>query len=101
MATEPISFLAPVTATGSGIAGLSSDAQTAPDFASWLADSVSRVNSDLARADEGLQQLATGEAPDLHHVMIALEEARLGVQLLVQVRNHLLDAYQEVLRMQV
>lgn len=100
MAIDPASFISPV----SGVAGPISVAATSEsgvDFPTWLSSMVAQVNRDIARADEGLQLLATGEAPDLHHVMIALEEARLGVQLLVQVRNRLLDAYQEVLRMQV
>jgi flagellar hook-basal body complex protein FliE len=71
------------------------------DFGTWLASAVGDVNQQLARADQSLQQLATGEAQNLHQVMIALEEARIGVQLVVQVRNRLLEAYQEILRMQV
>ena len=71
------------------------------DFGTWLASAVGDVNQQLARADQSLQQLATGETQNLHQVMIALEEARIGVQLVVQVRNRLLEAYQEILRMQV
>jgi len=73
----------------------------AAGFDGWLVQALHSVNSGLVRADEALQQLATGEIQNLHQVMIALEEARLDLQLLVQVRNRLLDAYQEVLRMQV
>jgi flagellar hook-basal body complex protein FliE len=75
--------------------------QQAVGFGAWLAQSLGRVNQDLVHADEGLQQLASGETQNLHQVMIALEEARIGVQLLVQVRNRLLDAYQDILRMQM
>ena len=71
------------------------------DFGAWLTQALGRVNQDLVQADQGLQRLASGEAENLHQVMIALEEARVGLQLVVQVRNRLLDAYQEVLRMQV
>jgi flagellar hook-basal body complex protein FliE len=48
-----------------------------------------------------LQQLATGDAQNLHQVMIRLEESRLSFQLLMQVRGRLLDAYQDVMKMQV
>jgi flagellar hook-basal body complex protein FliE len=71
------------------------------DFGNWLTSAVGRVNQQLVQADQGLRELAAGETENLHQVMIALEEARLGVQLLVQVRNRLLEAYQEVLRMQL
>jgi flagellar hook-basal body complex protein FliE len=52
-------------------------------------------------ADRELQALATGQTQNLHQTMIALEEAKLSFQLLVQVRNRVLEAYQDVMRMQV
>ena len=93
MTVEPIGYLPALHE-----AGVSSRTQ---DFGAWLASAVGDVNQQLARADQNLQQLAAGETQNLHQVMIALEEARIGVQLVVQVRNRLLEAYQEVLRMQV
>lgn len=98
MAIEPIGYLRPLREPSLAPGAL----QPAPqDFGAWLAGAVGRVNQQLVHADQGLQQLAAGETQNLHQVMIALEEARLGLQLLVQVRNRLLEAYQEVLRMQV
>jgi flagellar hook-basal body complex protein FliE len=73
----------------------------AAEFSSWLTKTVGRVNQDLVQADQGTQQLAAGEVDNLHQVMVSLEQARISLQLLVQVRNRLLEAYQEVLRMQV
>jgi flagellar hook-basal body complex protein FliE len=95
MAVDPVAYLPPLRES----AQHSRPAQE--DFASWLASALGDVNQQLVRADQGLQQLAAGETQNLHQVMIALEEARVGVQLVVQVRNRLLEAYQEVLRMQV
>jgi hypothetical protein len=46
-------------------------------------------------------ELATGEVDNLHQVMLKLDEAKLSFQLMVQVRNKLLEAYQDILRMQV
>jgi flagellar hook-basal body complex protein FliE len=97
MATDPVSFIPALHEP----APYAAAQPQAGDFGAWLAGAVGRVNQDLARADQGLQQLATGEAQNLHQVMISLEEARVGVQLLVQVRNRLLEAYQDVLRMQI
>ncbi len=101
MTTEPIAFIPPLREVDASASAVAILAPRGGDFANWLAQALGRVNADLALADQGMQSLATGEAQNLHQVMIALEEARMGVQVLVQVRNRLLDAYQEVLRMQV
>ena len=47
------------------------------------------------------EALASGQAPDLHSVTIAAEKATLSFQLAVQVRNKALEAYQEIMRMQL
>jgi flagellar hook-basal body complex protein FliE len=73
----------------------------APGFAQWLATEVSATNQKIAIAHEGVQRLAAGETGNLHDVMIGIEQARLQFQLLVQVRNRMLEAYQDLLRMQV
>ena len=70
-------------------------------FGAWFANEVSAVNTSLVNADNDIKKLAAGETQSLHDVMIAMEEAKLSFQLLAQVRNRLLDAYQEVMRMQV
>lgn len=75
--------------------------QAAAGFGNWFAGELNAVNDKLISADSDMQKLAVGEAQSLHEVMINLEEARLSFQLLVQVRNRLLEAYQEVMRMQV
>src|SRR5258705_3541130 len=98
MATDPISFLPALREIDPASIGR---APGAPDFGAWLSQAVGRVNADLVRADQGLQQLASGEAQNLHQVMIALEEARIRLQLLVQVRHRLLESYHDVLRIQV
>jgi flagellar hook-basal body complex protein FliE len=71
------------------------------DFASWIAKELGSVNDKLANSDMMLQRLATGEVDNLHQVMISLEDAKLSFQLLVQVRNKLLEAYSDILKMQV
>ena len=70
-------------------------------FGAWFGQQLGEVNGQLRRADSDLQRLALGDARNLHQVMINLEEARLSFQLLVQVRNRALEAYQEVMRMQI
>jgi flagellar hook-basal body complex protein FliE len=98
MNVDPVGFIPPVQdialaqpaeRTGSG------------DFAAWMANELSTVNDKILKADTMLQRLATGEVDNLHQVMANIEEAKLSFQLLVQVRNKLLEAYQDILRMQV
>lgn len=71
------------------------------NFGHWFTQELSSVNASLEVADRDVKRLAAGEAQSLHEVMIHMEEAKLSFQLLAQVRNRLLDAYQEVMRMQV
>lgn len=70
-------------------------------FESWLMREVAATNDKLVAADQGVRRLALGEADNLHQVMIALEEAKLRFDLVVQVRNRLVGAYQDVLRMRI
>lgn len=70
-------------------------------FAERLRSELAATNSQLVNAESELQDLAAGRQSNLHHVMLTMEEARQSFQLLVQVRNKLLDAYQELMRMQV
>ena len=70
-------------------------------FGAWFAQELGAVNTSLIEADNEVRTHAAGEFASLHEVMIHMEETKLSVQLLAQVRNRLLDAYQEVMRMQV
>ena len=97
-------FIAPTAPIGvvGDAAGVDATA-VAPggNFATWFDHQVSELNTQMASAEKGVQQLAAGDAASLHDVMIRMEEAKLAFHLAVQVRSHLLDAYQEVMRMQV
>ncbi|KHK58668.1 flagellar hook-basal body protein FliE [Ralstonia sp. A12] len=70
-------------------------------FGDMVSQGLGEVNQQLLVSQTGLQQLATGNVQNLHQVMIGLEESRLSFQLLLQVRNRLLEAYQDVMKMQV
>lgn len=70
-------------------------------FSDRIADGLQEVNRQLLTSQRDLQQLAAGEVENLHEVLIRLEESRTGLQLLLQVRNRVLEAYQDVMRMQV
>jgi len=104
MSVEAIAALGaiqePSLAPASGIAGLAGTPQ-AGAFSSLVTDGIGQVNEQLMTSQMQLQQLATGAPVNLHQVMINLEENHMSFQLLMQVRNRLLEGYQEVMRMQV
>lgn len=70
-------------------------------FAEVLAGAIRELNSSQLRAEEAVQKFLTGEIQDVHDVIIVLEEAKLTMQLAVEVRNKVIEAYQEMMRMQV
>lgn len=55
----------------------------------------------LQKADQAILEANTGGPADLHDVMIAMEKADISMRLAVQVRNKAVDAYKEIMRMQV
>ncbi|MBT9175942.1 MAG: Flagellar hook-basal body complex protein FliE [Firmicutes bacterium] len=70
-------------------------------FAAQLSEALTQVNELQLKADELAKQLALGEIQDVHQVTVAMAQAQLSLQLAVQVRNKMVEAYQEIARMQV
>ena len=73
----------------------------AGDFGAVLRDSLAEVNRLQGQADQAVEALATGKGISLHETIIALEKADLSFQLMMQVRNKIVQAYREVLNMNV
>jgi flagellar hook-basal body complex protein FliE len=76
-------------------------ASAAGSFASVLKESLTEVNKMQQEADKAITALATGEKVSLHDTMIAMEQADVSFRLMMQVRNKIVEAYQEILRIQV
>jgi flagellar hook-basal body complex protein FliE len=72
-----------------------------PAFGQRISEGLQALNEQLLASQVDLQRLATGEAENLHEIMVRLEESRISLQLMLQVRNRVLEAYQDVMRMQV
>ncbi|AJF07599.1 flagellar hook-basal body complex protein FliE [Geoalkalibacter subterraneus] len=72
-----------------------------PGFGEMLKDTMQKVNNAQVEADRQVERLHTGQAKNLHEVMISMEQADISLRLMVQMRNKVTDAYQEVMRMQV
>ncbi|HZK34813.1 MAG TPA: flagellar hook-basal body complex protein FliE [Bacillota bacterium] len=71
------------------------------DFKDTLKNELNRINDLQLKADQASQQLAVGEAEDIHSVLLAAEEARLALEMAIQIRNKIIESYQELSRMQV
>lgn len=70
-------------------------------FGEILASSISRVNQLRKEADQAVQALSTGQETDIHGTMIAMEKASVSFELMMQVRNKVIDAYKEIARMSI
>lgn len=70
-------------------------------FGRILKQSINEVAQRQREADGAIEALVTGKSTDIHQTMIAMEKADISFRLLMQVRNKLLAAYQEIMRMQI
>lgn len=70
-------------------------------FADTLKDAVNSVNTMQKTADVKAQELAVGKTQDIADVMITAEKADIALKLMVQVRNKIIEAYQDIMKMQV
>lgn len=70
-------------------------------FGQVLGDALGQVNKLQNGAEQASLDLAAGKVQDVSQVVIATEKASVALQLTMQVRNKVIDAYQEIMRMQV
>ncbi len=70
-------------------------------FEDVLKQFVHDVNDMQYMAKESIEKLASGEITDVHQVMVAVEKAGISFDLMMEIRNKMLEAYQEIMRMQV
>lgn len=100
-------FIAPIlpldstTAAASSLAPALAAGTQGSAFSNLVQNGLQQINQQLLTSQTDLQQLALGDVQNLHHVMIRLEETRQHFQLFMQLRNRLLDAYQELMRTSV
>ena len=87
--------------TGAGAAAATDASPTKPHFASFLESAVAEVSDKMKAADAEKTKLFTGETNNLHQAMISMQEASVAFSLMVEVRNKLVESYQEIMRMQV
>lgn len=86
----------PLTGT---TAGKASGAEKS--FGDFLSESLKKVDDLQKGSDAAVEQMAKGEGPGIQEAMVAIEKADVAFKLMMEVRQRILDAYQEVIRMQV
>lgn len=98
---QMVSDLRAVASQATGSASSSRDVSAGLDFSAMLQAAVAEVNNTQQGAKELSEQFATGDSANLQDVVVSLQKASLSFQTMVQVRNKLVSAYQEVMNMQV
>jgi flagellar hook-basal body complex protein FliE len=84
-----------------GSAAGTSGAGTEGSFGDMLAKGIKEVNSTVKESDQASIDLASGKSSNIHETMLSVTKAELGFNMLVQLRNKAIEAYQDVMRMQV
>ena len=97
----PLAAITAPVAPSLGTLAEMTGAQGSGGFAQLVSHGLQELNQQLVAGQADLQRLAAGEVSNLHQLMIRLEESRISMQLMLQVRNRMLESYQEMLRMQV
>lgn len=77
-----------------------SSSETGSGFGATLKNAINEVNDLSDNSDQKVTELMQGDRQDVHNVMIAVEKADIAFQLMMQVRNKIVNAYQEVSKLQ-
>ncbi|MFA6849062.1 MAG: flagellar hook-basal body complex protein FliE [Selenomonadaceae bacterium] len=93
--------MTPVTMSAISHLGESQAAEEVKSFGEYLGDALKITNSLQKNSEKMDKALAAGQISDVSQVVLAAEKADIALQLTLQVRNKAIDAYQEIMRMQV
>jgi flagellar hook-basal body complex protein FliE len=72
-----------------------------PDFGKILQQALEETNDDIAIAEQKTDDFAAGKLSNIHDVLISAEKAAMSLRLTLEVRNKIVDAYREIMRMQL
>lgn len=70
-------------------------------FGDYLKNMIAEVNTQQSEADRSITNVELGNTSSIHDAMVALEKANISFRTMLQVRNKVVEAYQEIMRMQV
>lgn len=102
MAIQPLSMIRPA----SGMMNIDAGIQRTPyeaqqSFGNFLKEAINEVNNKQIESDKMTQKLVLGGDVELHDVMIAAQKASIALNATMEVRNKVVEAYQEIIRMPV
>lgn len=97
----PIPAIPPIGGFDPRIAEIAKPASPAPGFGDMIQDGLEQVSGLQHRADAMTQSMATGGDVQIHELMVANTEAQLSIELLSQIRDKAVMAYQEIMRIQL
>lgn len=101
-ALEPIAAIGAQATSPLGTANAPSpDAAGTSDFGDMLTRGIAQMEAKVDRANELVRAFAVDDSIPVHEVTIALEEARISVELAMQIRSRMVEAYREVMNMQL
>ena len=80
---------------------ISTPAEAQKEFSVFLKESINEVNAAQIQSDEVTKKMALGENVDLHTVMTTSQKASVMLQTTIEIRNKAVEAYQEMMRMQI
>jgi flagellar hook-basal body complex protein FliE len=86
---------------GSAVSRKSDLPSISGSFGKMLTDSINQVNRLQVEADSNINDLSTGKQPDIHRTMIAMEKASISFELLMQIRNKVISAYDRIMRLPI
>jgi flagellar hook-basal body complex protein FliE len=81
--------------------GLEGETEGTRTFGDFLQESLSKVNSLQQEANVAMEKLASGESQNLHETLLAVEKAEISFKTMNQIRTKVLDAYREIMKMQI
>ena len=99
-APRSLQDIQPLRSIGTDSFGSTAQA-AASSFSSLFSDSLARMDAKIAHADEMVTRFAIDDNMPVHQVTIALEQARLSVELAMQVRQRFVEGYRELMNMQL
>lgn len=84
-----------------GVSDAKNNSDSGKSFMDILGEKLNEVNDKQVQADNVTQSYIKGDESDISNVMISTEEAKMSLEMAVQVRNKIVEAYQEISRMQL
>lgn len=91
----------PTVSVDGAIAGPATGGARSSGFVDSLQKAISKANDIQLEANHATEALMTGQTQNIHQTMVALQEADVSFQLMMQIRNKILSAYDEIQRMQI